>query len=123
MQQITLEMALVAVGIVFAVATMVERGIELVRPLLEKIKNESWLKSAKVGAAVIVGFVLCYFLKLDAMSAFGFSLPPIAGYAVTAALASAGASPWHALLEWLKTIKQPSIIATAELSEALQKQA
>jgi len=87
-------------------ATAVERGIELFRPWLLKIKVIEWQNVVKLGAAIVLGFCLSALIKLDVLAMLGLTYPPVAGYAAAGVLASAGASTWHAVLEWLKTIRR-----------------
>lgn len=96
---------LITAVIILALST--ERGIELVKPLFLKIADPNWQKVAKIGAASVLGFAVSALVKFDPLAQLGFNLSPWAGYAAAGLLASAGASPWHALLEWLKTIKAP----------------
>lgn len=100
----SIELALVAV---ITLAAMVERGVELVRPLILKIADIQAQNVVKIAAAVVIGFGTAALLQINVLGILGLAVPPVAGYAAAGVLASAGASPWHALLEWLKTIKQP----------------
>jgi predicted Co/Zn/Cd cation transporter (cation efflux family) len=102
---IDLAMIQIVIAAIVMLAVAVERGVELFRPLLMKIKTVEWQNDAKLGAAILLGFGLSALLRLDILAMLGFTFPPLAGYAAAAFLASAGASPWHAILEWLKTIK------------------
>ncbi len=97
------------VAVVATLATLsviVERGLELVKPLFLKIKDENWQKSAKIAAATLVGFGLAAVLKYDALAQFGLSVPAWVGFLATGAAISGGSSVWHPILEWLKTIKE-----------------
>lgn len=95
-----------AVAITLAAAT--ERLIEIVKPLFEKIPNLDWQKAAKVAGAVLVGFGLSALTGFDVLAQFGLSVAPVLGYAAGGLLISAGSSTIHPILEWLKTIKNPS---------------
>lgn len=95
---------IVITAIIF-LAVSVERGVEIFRPWLTKIKNADWQNVAKLGAAILLGFGLAFLLRLDILAMLGFTFPPVAGYAAIGLLASGGASMWHGILEWLKTIK------------------
>jgi hypothetical protein len=102
-------MTLETIGIVLTVVAMlaasVERGVELFRPLLMKINNLDVQNAAKIGVAVVLGILVAALLRLDILATVGISYSPWAGYVAAGVLASAGASPWHALLEWLKTLQ------------------
>ena len=100
----TLESIVVVLTAIALLAASIERGIELFRPFFNKIKNVDWQNVAKLGAAILLGFGLAFLIRLDILAMLGFTFAPIAGYITAGLLASAGASPWHALLEWLKTI-------------------
>lgn len=103
----TLETLISVLAVLAALAAFVERGVELVKPILEKlIKDGAWLISAKVLLASLVGFGLAALLRIDPLAMIGVSVSPVIGYAAAGVLASAGASPFHAILEWLKTIKR-----------------
>ena len=104
--EITFQSIGVALAAVAIVAAAVERGVELFRPLWNKIKNTDIQNTAKIGAALLLGFFVASVTKIDFFAMLGLSgLAPLAGYVAVAVLASAGASPWHALLEWLKTLR------------------
>jgi hypothetical protein len=103
--KITIEMVITVIGLIALLAATVERGVELFKPGLNKISDEEWRKVAKLGAAILLGFGLAFLVRLDVLALLGFTFHPVAGYVTAGILASAGASPWHAILEWLKTIK------------------
>lgn len=104
---INLETLYVVIVAIAFLAACVERGVELFRPLLLKVKDAEWQNVAKLGAAILLGFGLAFLIRLDVLAMLGFTFPPVAGYAAAGLLASGGASLWHSVLEWLKTIKVP----------------
>ncbi len=101
----TIQILIVVLTAIALLAASVERGIELFKPLLNQIKSPDWQNVAKLGAAILLGFGLAALIRLDILAMLGFTFAPVAGYLAAGILASAGASPWHAFLEWLKTIK------------------
>jgi len=107
--EITLENVIAVVTVISLLAGFVERGVELFRPLWMKITVPVWQNTAKMGAAIILGFGLSFLLKLDPFAMLGLPIMPVWGYLFAGSLASSGASGWHAILEWLKTIKKPSL--------------
>jgi hypothetical protein len=86
-------------------AASVERGVELFRPLILKIKDVQIQGVVKIAAAALLGFGLSALLRIDVLAILGISFNPVVGYLAAGVLASAGASPWHAILEWLKQTK------------------
>lgn len=104
---INLQSVYVVLTAIAMLAAVVERGVELFRPLLMRIKAAEWQNAAKLGAAILLGLGLAFLIRLDVLAMLGFTFPPAAGYAAAGILASTGASAWHAVLEWLKTIKEP----------------
>jgi len=104
---INLESVYVVLTAIAMLAAAVERGVELLRPLLTRIKAADWQSVAKLSAAIVIGFGLSFLIRLDVLAMLGFAFPPAAGYAAAGVLASSGASAWHGVLEWLKTIKEP----------------
>lgn len=103
---INLEMIKTAIAAVIMLAIAVERGVQLFKPLFLKITDENWQDVAKLGAAILLGFVLAFLIRVDTLTMLGFNFAPVAGYAVAGLLASGGASVWHDILEWLETIKE-----------------
>lgn len=95
-----------AITVLIVLAGMVERGVEILKVPVEKIlKDEAWRRASKITLAILLGFGLSALLRLDVISALGIQgVPFVAGYAVTGVMASFGASFWHPILEWLKTI-------------------
>jgi hypothetical protein len=106
--KITLDLILSIVVLLAALSAVVERGVLLFRPLFLKIKDAEWQNVAKLGAAILLGFGLAFLVRLDVLAMLGFVFAPAAGYAITGILLSFGASFWHPILEWLKTIKIPA---------------
>lgn len=104
---INLQNVYIVLTIIAMLATAVERGVELLRPWLMRIKAADWQNVAKLGAAILIGFGLAFLIRLDVLAMLGFTFPAVAGYAFAGILASGGASAWHGVLEWLKTIKEP----------------
>jgi hypothetical protein len=102
----TLETVIALVTVIGTLAVAVERGIELFRPLWVKITDELWQNVAKLAAAILLGFGVAALLGINPFAILGLPYPPVAGYAFAGFLASGGASSWHAILEWLKTIKE-----------------
>jgi hypothetical protein len=45
-------------------------------------------------------------MKINPFAMLGLPYPEYTGWIFAGFLASGGASGWHAILEWLKTIKQ-----------------
>ena len=103
---INLESVLAVLTVVAFLAAAVERGVELFRPLLLKIIDENIQNAVKVAVAIVLGVALAALIRIDALAMLGITFNPWAGYVAAGVLASAGASPWHALLEWLKSIKR-----------------
>lgn len=103
---ITLEMVIAVITVIGMLAGAVERGVELFRPLWLKITDQVWQNSAKLAAAIVLGIAVAFLLKIDPLQMLGFAYPAWVGFVVAGFLASGGASGWHAILEWLKTIKQ-----------------
>jgi hypothetical protein len=100
----TIENLTLVLTAVALLAASVERGIELFRPVIEKLST-SWQHVVKIGGAILIGFGLAALLRVDVLAMLGVSFYPVAGYLLAGVLASAGASPWHAVLEWLKQTK------------------
>lgn len=116
---ITLETIEAAVAIVIFVALAVERGVAIARPLTLKIKDLEWQASAKIVLAIVLGILVAALLRLDFLTTVGIPLfGAWAGYVAAGVLASAGASPWHALLEWLKTLKNDTKTTTTTVEGA-----
>lgn len=103
---ITLEMVIAVLTIIAMLATAVERGVELFRPLWVKITNQEWQNVAKLAAAIVLGCGVAFLLKINPFVMLGLPYPEYTGWIFAGFLASGGASGWHAILEWLKTIKQ-----------------
>lgn len=99
---------------VIVVALAVERGVELFRPLFAKISEPNLQNSAKIGIAIVLGLFVAALLQIDVLAMLGLNVPVWGSYAAAGVLASAGAAPWHALLEWLKTLKDPRIAVLDE---------
>jgi hypothetical protein len=110
----TVEILISVFAILLVIAGSAERFIEIVKPGLEKtIKDPSWLISAKVAAAVLMSFALAAFFHFDLLARLGIvGTLPVIGYAAAGLFASIGSSGLHAILEWLKTIKQPNDVTT-----------
>lgn len=102
---ITLEMVIAVLTVIAMLATAVERGVELFRPLWNKIQNQDWQNWAKLGAAIVIGTMVAFLLRIDPFAMLGLPYPDYTGFIFAGFLASGGASGWHAILEWLKTIK------------------
>jgi hypothetical protein len=102
--------SLVAVfAVLLTIALAAERLIEIFKPIIEKIQDPNWLTSAKVGAAVLVGFGLAALFRFDMLARLSVTgTLPVVGYAAAGLVASVGSSTLHALLEWLKTLQQPA---------------
>ena len=105
---INLESVGSVVALVAMLATGVERGVEMFRPGFIKITNTYWQNSVKIGLAIILGVAVAALTNLDIAAMLGLKLSPWAGYASAGVLASAGAAPWHAFLEWIKSIRKPT---------------
>ena len=102
----TIEMIQSVLVVLVFLALAVERGVELFRPIFSKIPEVTyWQATVKISISILLGVFVSALLRLDILAMLGLSLSPAAGYVAAGVLASAGASPWHALLEWLKSIK------------------
>lgn len=102
----TLEMVIGLVTVIAMLAAAVERGVELFRPLWLKITDQVWQNVAKLSAAIVLGTAVAALLNIDPFALLKLPYPPLAGWVFAGFLASGGASSWHAILEWLKTIKK-----------------
>ncbi len=98
-----------ALAIALTLAAASERLIELVKPLFLKIKDENWQKSAKVAGAALVGFGLSALFGFNVLDKFGVTAAPVLGFLASGLLIGSGSSVIHPLLEWLKSIKQPTL--------------
>lgn len=103
----TLDTVIALLTVVSMLATVVERGVELFRPLWVKVeaKSKDWANVAKLATAMLLGTGIAALLRIDIFAGIGVPQPPLYGYALAGILSSGGASMWHAILEWLKTIK------------------
>jgi ABC-type branched-subunit amino acid transport system permease subunit len=117
MEQGFLAVLIVVVSILFALALAVERAMEIIKGPLMKIKwlvaDPNLLISAKVLIAVLIGWGLAAVVSYNVMSELGAPVPVAVGYLMTGLLTSTGSSFWHAILEWLKTIKEPNRASAA----------
>ena len=117
----TIEMIQSVLVVLVFLALAVERGVELFRPLFSKIPEAGyWQATVKIAIAMTLGVFLSALLRLDILAMLGLTLAPAAGYVAAGVLASAGASPWHALLEWLKSIKDgrnPQVVVIGDVEQ------
>lgn len=102
----TLETVIALVTVIGTLAVAVERGVELFRPLWLKIQDPEWQNVAKLCAAIVLGSAVAALINVNVFAILSMPYPPIAGFIFAGLLASGGASSWHAILEWLKTIKK-----------------
>jgi uncharacterized protein YacL len=116
---ITLETIEAGIALIVFLSVAIERGVELFRPLFLKIADAEWQSVVKIALAMILGILVAALLRLDFLTTVGIPMFGVwAGYVAAGVLASAGSAPWHALLEWLKTLKNDTKTVTTTLNVA-----
>ncbi len=87
------------------VATLVERIVQLVKPLYQQ-RLAQYQKYIDTGLVIVGNVGLCYLWNVDLFAAVGFQFSPVAGSLLTGALAWLGSEVIHTVVEILATIRK-----------------
>jgi len=87
------------------VATLVERIVQLVKPLYQQ-RFAEYQKYIDLGLVIVGNVGLCFLWRVDLFAAVGFQFSPIVGSLLTGALAWLGSEIIHTIVEILATIRK-----------------